>query len=56
MVLTLPGFFGLSLILTVLVLPAAIFPTDVLKLTPLPLTLSLTPEAAALPELEMATL
>jgi hypothetical protein len=42
--------------LTVLVLPAATVPTEVLTLTPLPLTLSLTPVAVALPELVTLTL
>ena len=54
--LTLPGFFGLSLTLTVLVLPPEILPTDFFDLIPLPLTLSLTPVAAALPELVTLTL
>ena len=54
--LTLPGFFGLTLTLTVLVVPPSITPTEVLKVRPRPLTLRRTPVAAALPELEMATL
>jgi hypothetical protein len=54
--LTLPGFFSLSLSLTVLVLPAAIFPTFFFAFAPLPLTWSLTPVASALPELETLTL
>jgi hypothetical protein len=47
---------GLSLTLTVLVVPTAILPTGVLKPAPRPLTLSLTPVARVLPELVIATL
>lgn len=54
--LAFPGLFCFSLTLTVLVVPAEIFPTDVLKLTPLPFSLSLTPVASASPELVILTL
>jgi len=54
--LNLPDFFGLSLILTVLVLPAARSPAFLPALTPLPFTLSLTPVATAFPEFEILTL
>ena len=54
--LILPGFFGLTLTLTVFDLPAAIVPTDFFALTPLPLTWSLTPVASILPELATLTL
>ena len=53
---TLPGFLNLTLTLTVFEVPAGMVRTFFFALTPLPLTLSLTPVASALPELETVTL
>jgi len=50
---TLPAVLGLTLMLTLRVAPASMLPTDALDLTPLPLTLSITPKASASPEFEM---
>jgi len=54
--LILPAFFAFSFTLTVLVEPAETAPTNWLKLTPRPLTLSLTSVAAASPEFEILIL
>jgi len=50
--LTLPGFLNLSSSLTVFDLPAAIFPTPLSALIPMPFAWSLTPVASMLPKLE----
>jgi hypothetical protein len=53
--LSLPGFRGRNLTLSVLEEPAEIFPTRPLNLMPRPLTVSLTPTAASFPEFEIRT-